>query len=368
MSRRPRVLVVTPDFPPARGGIQLLVQRVVRNLQRLDAHVVTIGDGAAAAWDAGDDLSVSRSPRLPSHRSSIIALNGLAVREALRFRPDVVLAAHIVVGPAAALIRRVLRVPYVLYLYGKEVGASPGLSSFALAHADRAIVISRYTRDLALGAGAEPDCLRLVPPGVDLLDPEPEAVAKRERPTILTVARLEDHYKGHDILARALPLVCARVPDAEWVVIGDGTLRRTIERLGRANQVREHIRLLGSVTDEERDWWLDRSHVFTMPSRLPAGRSAGEGFGIVYLEAGLHRLPVVAGNVGGATDAVIDGETGRLVDPTSALAVGDALADLLLDSERAAAMGEAGRVHARSFGWNRVVPQVEDVLMEAVGR
>jgi phosphatidylinositol alpha-1,6-mannosyltransferase len=278
----------------------------------------------------------------------------------------VVLAAHIVVAPAAAVIRRIARAPTVLYLYGKEVGASPGLSSFALRNSDLAIVISEYTRDLALGAGGDAQRLRLVPPGVDVVTPEP--TERHERPTILTVARLEDHYKGHDVLARALPVVRARVPGVEWVVIGDGPLRRTIERLGRANQVSEHIRLLGSVTDVERNWWLDRAQVFSMPSRLPAGKSAGEGFGIVYLEAGLHRLPVVAGNVGGACDAVIHEQTGLLVDPTSSLAVGDALADLLLDRQRAAAMGEAGRQHALSFGWDRIAPRIEDVLLEAARR
>ena len=99
-----------------------------------------------------------------------------------------------------------------------------------------------------------------------------------------------------------------------------------------------------------------------MPSRLPAGGSGGEGFGIVYLEAGAHGLPVVAGNVGGALDAVADGETGLLVDPTDHVAVADAIADLLADPVRAAGLGRAGVEHARGFGWAATGAKVEALL------
>ncbi len=80
------------------------------------------------------------------------------------------------------------------------------------------------------------------------------------------------------------------------------------------------IRFLGSVSDEERNLWLRRAHLLAMPSRLPAGGFAGEGFGIAYLEAGAYGKPVVAGNVGGALDSVSDGESGLLVDPTDPVA------------------------------------------------
>jgi phosphatidylinositol alpha-1,6-mannosyltransferase len=366
MSRRPRVLVITPDFPPARGGIQLLIERIVRHAERVEPHVVTIGDAAARAFDSGQPVSVTRSRAMSSHRAAVLGLNAVALCEALRFRPDVVLAAHIVAAPAAWAITKALGVPVVLYLYAKEIGASPRLASLAVRNVAAAIVISEYCRTLALGVGARPERLHLVPPGVDVVDGE--RVARLDTPTIVTTARLEDRYKGHDVLVRALPLVRARVPGAEWVVVGDGPVSADISRLAEANRVSDAVKLMGSMSDVDRNWWLDRSHVFAMPSRLPAGRSAGEGFGIVYLEAGLHGVPVVAGGVGGALDAVRHGSTGLLVDPTSAVDVADAIADLLEDRPRAEAMGEAGREHARRFGWDRIVPQVEDVLLDAAGR
>ena len=91
-----------------------------------------------------------------------------------------------------------------------------------------------------------------------------------------------------------------------------------------------------------------RAQLLAMPSRLPAGGFAGEGFGIVYLEAGAYGKPVVAGNVGGALDAVRDGETGLLVDPLDPLAVAEAIATLLSDRELAGRLGEGGRAGRRS--------------------
>jgi phosphatidylinositol alpha-1,6-mannosyltransferase len=104
-----------------------------------------------------------------------------------------------------------------------------------------------------------------------------------------------------------------------------------------------------------------------MPSRIPPGGIGGEGFGIAYLEANALGLPVVAGNEGGAVDAVIDGETGVLVDPSDHIAVADAVSDLLLDSGLAARLGEKGRARAREFAWPNVARRVERVLEAAGG-
>lgn len=366
MTARPlRVLTVTPDYPPLMGGIQLLVNRVLQHAERIESRVVTITPGGMNGTDSavGD---VRRAPHVPDHRAAVLLMNSLAIREARRYRPDVVLSAHIVASPAAAAITRLLRVPSVLYVYGKEVGASPRVARFAMRTSTQIIAISRYARSLGLRAGADEDRVTIIPPGVDLFDPEP-----RERcpePTILTVARLEDRYKGHDMIIRALPLIRAQIPDVQWVVIGNGQLRAEILELAKANGVDDSVRLLGGVPDAERNDWLDRAHVFAMPSRLPAGKAAGEGFGIVYLEAGVHRLPVVAGNVGGALDAVVDGQTGLLVDPTSSVALAGAISDLLTDRARAQAMGEAGYRFAQEFAWPHIAAQVEDVLLDVSGR
>jgi phosphatidyl-myo-inositol dimannoside synthase len=356
-----RVLVLTPDFPPATGGIQVLVHRLVHHARRSRMHVVTLDAPQAELFDRRESLDVCRARTIGRrHRAAVLQLNFVSIREALSFRPDVVLSAHIVTGPAARAIRSALRVPVVQYLYADEARARPRLAAFALRHAHANVILSRHAGEFAIAAGADPTRLHQIPPGVDL--PAPSRTERAARPTILTVARLGDRYKGHDVLTQAMPLIRRRVPDAQWVVVGDGPLRPELERLAAAYELDGHVRFVGQVSDADRDAWFDRAHVFAMPSRVPPGGVGGEGFGIVYLEANAHGLPVVAGDVGGALDAVVHGETGLLVAPDDPVAVADALSELLLDSGRAAALGRAGAAHARHFAWPTIAGRVEELL------
>jgi phosphatidyl-myo-inositol dimannoside synthase len=363
MPAETRVLVLTPDFPPARGGIQVLVHRLVQNWRRVRARVVTLDHLGADTFDREGGLEVVRvgSTRGP-RRASLAALNARSLREALIFRPDVVLSAHIVTSPAARAIRRTRRIPVVQYLYALEMGARPGLAASAVRHADAIVAISEHTRQLAITAGADPSRIHCLPPGVDL--PAQVNRASATTPTVLTVAQLLQRYKGHDVLTRALPLIRSRVGDVEWVIVGDGPYKPQVAELVRSHNLEGRVRFVGSVSDFERDAWLDRAHVFAMPSRVPATGIGGEGFGITYLEAGAHYLPVVGGDVGGTRDAVVDGETGVLVDPNDHVAVADAIADLLVDPERAWRLGRAGAARAQAFAWPLMAARVEDVILE----
>lgn len=359
----PRLLVLTPDFPPARGGIQVLLQRLLEGLGGFDVRVVTLDGEGAREFDAAGGLSTRRVPadeRLGAGRN--VVLNAVALAEAARFRPRLTLSAHIVTSPAAAIVRRALGAPTVQYFYAKEIGDKPRLAAFAARRADAGISISSYTSGLLATQAATPRVLRLIAPGVDL--PIEAAPLPADRPTFLTISRLADRYKGHDVLMAALAIVRERVPDVEWVVIGDGPLRGELEALARARGVEGAVRFLGAVSDEERNTWLRRVDLLAMPSRLPEGRMAGEGFGIVYLEAGSYGKPVVAGNVGGAVDAVEDGGTGLLVDPGDPAAVAAAITRLLLDGDLARRLGAAGAERARAFAWPVMVERVGALLRE----
>jgi phosphatidylinositol alpha-1,6-mannosyltransferase len=234
-------------------------------------------------------------------------------------------------------------------------------------HADAVIAVSRHAANLGLAAGCDPARLHVVHPGVDPPIRRSNSNGRAERPTVLTVARMHDSYKGHDLMIRALPLVIDRVPDVEWIVIGDGPLRPQLEAMAAGEGIADSVRFLGRVPDEERDAWLERAHVFALPSRLPEEGVGGEGFGIVYLEAAAHGLPVVGVAEGGALDAIVEGETGRLVDPTDHVALAESLTELLLDPHQAEQLGSAGAERARHFSWERHARTVEDLVHELNG-
>jgi phosphatidylinositol alpha-1,6-mannosyltransferase len=327
--------------------------------------VLALNAAGAGDFDRTSGLDVVRSRRtgLP-YRLAVALLNTRALLEALRFKPGVVLNAHIVTAPAAALIGALMRVPVVLYLYADEVAERPRLAGFAARSADAIVSISRHTSELAVQAGADARRLRLIPPGVDV----PEDVVRRRDsgpPTVVTIARINERYKGHDTILRALPLVLEDVPDARWVVIGDGPLRPEFEEIARSHGLQDHVRFTGLVPDDERDAWLQRADVFVLASRLPV-TGGGEGFGIVFLEAAAHGVPSVAGDAAGVRDAVVDGETGILVDPTDHVALARAVSSLLLDPERTRALGRNARARAERFAWPIIAAQVEQLALELI--
>jgi len=363
---KPRALLITPDFPPDAGGVQELLYNLVRHSDGFEWHTVTFqprsrGRGVDA------DLSVQRVRRRQSGVGAVFALNGSAARAALAKRPSVVVSGHIVTAPAARAIRALSRTPIVQYVYAMELAHRPRFTRWVLRGADSVIAISRHSAALAESAGADIERIRVIPPGVNI-PAEPSAEKRASVPTILSIARLEDVYKGFDVMMRALPLVRAQLPDVEWVVVGEGRLKAHLERLAKAYGVEPNVTFAGAVSNQERDRWLDRAHVLAMPARTSAAGQSGEGFGIVYLEAAARGLPVVAGAVGGALDAVIDGETGILVNPHDFLAVADALVELLASTNSGRDWGRATTAHARRFAWPDVVKRVEEVLIEQVGQ
>jgi phosphatidylinositol alpha-1,6-mannosyltransferase len=333
-----RALVLTPDFPPAPGGIQLVMSRLVANLRDTEARVVTLAFDGAEPEAAGDAqvIAAGRQGRT-QNKVSVARLNGTGLREAARSRPDVVVSGHAVTAPGAAAVRLMTRARVIQYVHADEARLRPRLFSFAVRRADAVVAVSRHARDAALAAGCEAGRVRIVHPGVDPAGSN--GVPRAERPTVLTVSRMQAAYKGHDTMIRALPEIRSRVPDVRWVVVGEGRLRPELEELASSLGVQESIHFAGHLSDRERDRWLAAAHVFAMPSRLPPSGTGGEGFGIVFLEAATHGLPVVAGAVGGTLDG------------------------LLLDPGRAARLGERGAERARDFTWRRHAATVEELML-----
>ncbi len=361
----PEVLVLTPDFPPGIGGIQMLVWQVAGGFTRFRPRVVTMAAPGGRAFDRQQPFQVVRATAGPGHRTGVAVLNAVGTLEGLRRRPSVILSAHIVTGPAALAVGRLLRRPVVQYVHAQEVTRRARLARYVLGRVDAVVAVSGYSRELAERGGGIRDRVHVVHPGVACAEAPPQPALAGS--SIVIVARLTERYKGHDVLLQALPLVRERVPDATLEIVGDGPLRAELARLASDLGVASATTFHGSIADGPRDEILGRASVFAMPSRLEAG-GAGEGFGIAYIEAGAHGLPVVAGNVGGALDAVVDDETGLLVDPESPRAIADALVELLRDRERARRLGHAGWERARSLSWERAAAGVEAVLARVTSR
>ncbi len=186
-----------------------------------------------------------------------------------------------------------------------------------------------------------------------------------DRPLVVCVSRLVAR-KGQDVLIRAMPRIRRRVPEAVLLIVGGGPYLPTLERLA-AEAPAGSVLFSGQVSEEDLPRYYAAGDVFAMPCRSRLGGLEVEGWGNVFIEAAACGRPVVVGDSGGAREALVDGETGVLVDGTDVDRVADAVADLLADPSRAAAMGAAGRARVeRDHAWPRIAARLAGWLREAV--
>jgi phosphatidyl-myo-inositol dimannoside synthase len=183
-----------------------------------------------------------------------------------------------------------------------------------------------------------------------------------ERPVIVCVSRLMPR-KGQDTLVRALPLVQRSVPDAALLLVGGGPYRSRLESLAADTGVSESVVFTGTVPWTDLPEYYGVGDVFAMPCRTRLGGADVEGLGIVYLEASACGLPVVAGDSGGAPDAVVDGQTGYVIDGHSVNEVASSVRALFTDRPLGREMGNRGRDWVtQTWSWAYAAAQLDGLL------
>ncbi|MCD4687480.1 MAG: glycosyltransferase family 4 protein [Anaerolineae bacterium] len=193
----------------------------------------------------------------------------------------------------------------------------------------------------------------------------PAPAPEKHGPTILATGGVK-RRKGTHLLIEALPLIRARVPDAQLVVTGGpnadylARVQAQIADLG----LNDCVQLVGMIPDAELRGWYQHADVFALPS-LNVGQKF-EGFGLVFLEASASGLAVVGTHGSGVAEAVIDGETGLLVPQHDAGALADAIIRLLTDDDLRAQMGAAGRAYAQTQDWSHITGQLAQVYQQVL--
>jgi len=366
-------LLVTNDFPPKIGGIQSYLWELWRRLPADEAAVLTTPYEGADAFDAASPIPIARIDQpvmLP-----VASLARRIDQEAERVGADLV-----VLDPALPLghLGPRLARPYGVILHGAEItvpGRVPGprqALARVLRGAELVIAAGGYPADEGERAARRGLPVVVIPPGVDtdrfvpLGDAERAAVRKQfglapESTVVVSVSRLVPR-KGMDVLIRAAARLAPIHPELEVVIGGSGRDRDRLERL--VADLAAPVRLVGRVDDDDLPGLYGAADVFAMDCRNRWLGLEQEGFGIVFLEAAACAVPQVAGRSGGAAEAVVDGETGLVVDdPRSVAQLADALRTLIVDPERRRRMGKAGRIRAEAeFAYDVLAGQLRDAL------
>lgn len=378
-----KTLIVTNDFPPRPGGIQAFLHNMALRLDpdRLVVYASTWKRGregaeATALFDAEQPFTVVRdrttmllpTPRVTARATALLREHGC---ESVWF------GAAAPLGLMAPALRKAGAKRLVATTHGHEAGWAQLPAARQLLRrigegTDTITYLGEYTRTRIASALTPAAAGRMVqlPPGVDEKTFHPgsggDEVRARlgltDRPVVVCVSRLVPR-KGQDTLIRALPRILRRVPDAVLLIVGGGPYEKDLRRLAVETGVTASVRFTGAVPWSELPAHYGAGDVFAMPCRTRRGGLDVEGLGIVYLEASATGLPVVAGDSGGAPDAVLDGETGWVVRGESAEDTADRVTTLLLDPELRARMGECGRAWVEEkWRWDLLAERLRELL------
>jgi phosphatidyl-myo-inositol dimannoside synthase len=371
-----RSLLLAASFPPALGGVETLLYQTNRRLAEPPLVLAPVpaaaGDMQVRAVRVELAGRVVYRPLWRLHPSLhyVQTFWRPALHAAATWRPDAIHAGHIYMAPLAWLLALRLKLPFVVYAYGQEVwrsGRPMGLKMLdarlrgaPLRAADLVLVPGTFTAGLLADWGVASERIVTVPYGAE---PRP-ASAPPSGWSLLSVARLIPR-KGIDTVIRAMPSLGA---DVAYRIVGAGPDEARLRHLATAMGVAERVHFLGRLDDQALADEYRRCTIFVLPARRTAEGDL-EGYGLVYFEAAAWGRPVIAGRSGGEVDAVVDNETGVLVDGNAVEDLSSTIRSLLADPARLHAMGAAGRKRVETtHNWQTAAAVVDAALVDLARR
>lgn len=278
---------------------------------------------------------------------------------------------HVVVEfPYAILARSLSRqfdIPYVVSMQG-TYAVSPferiedrSLYKQAMKEAALITAASDFTANAFLNASGINRDVRIVPNAVNFKRFQKDNSVSKVREElglnkddnlILGVGGLKER-KGFDVLIQAFALVKEEISNSMLVIAGDGPLRKNLGELVENLALQTSVKFIGNVYGDKLVSLYQSCDLFSLSPRKT--NSHFEGFGIVYLEASSCGKPIVATRSGGVADAVLDGQTGILVDEDDVNGVAKAIKELLENKSLARKLGEQGRKFAISNTWDEYI-------------
>lgn len=359
------VFLITHEFYPKRGGIATFTEEIARASASLGYDVEVWAQSAPTASEKSD--WPFRLRRLPLKGSHDLTCQLQLARELVRHRRQLRYATVYLPEPGPMMSMMLLQFFHafrpkrlVLTFHGSEIlkfARSPmrrWLAGHLIRRATRVSTLSNYTQELLLGHFPEAAEKIFLTPGAlrsDFVVVPPKPAAPKEKIVVLTVGRLHPR-KGQMITLQALQMLPADVRSRlEYWVVGAQSKGNYEEQLRATASAQPDltVRFFGNLPDEELASVYDRADIFAMTS-VNLDHSV-EGFGLVYLEAAAHGLPVVAHDVGGVAEAVVDGKTGLLVPPQRPAQLAAAFEKLIHDPELRHRLGAAGRSWANRNCW-----------------
>ena len=353
------VLFITNDFGPRAGGIETFVIGLIERRPHGQTIVYTSAQDNSEQYDADwlrnygvrvirDQAKILLpTPRVASALKKIVRNQGITTAAFGAAAPLGLLSA----GLKRAGVLRTIALTHGHEVWWAKVFPFNLLLRRIGSTVDVLTYLGEFTRK-AISKGLSENAQRSmvkIAPGIDVDHFIPtdasdlrKTLGLTHKKVIVSVGRLV-HRKGQDYLIEAMPEILKSVPQAHLLLVGQGPYREHLEKLAKQHNLESSLTFIGRIQYKDLPMYICAGDIFAMPSRSRLMGLEVEGLGIVYLEASSCGLPVIAGSSGGAPDAVVQNETGLVVNGTDTQQIASAAIELLTNVESSKKMGTVGR-------------------------
>lgn len=369
-----KTLFISLEFPPQIGGVANYLANLCQNLDNSKIIVLTNKHPESEKFDQQQKYKIIRKDLFskifwPKWLKLYFIAKKITKKEKIE---QIIACQTLPVGTIAYL----LKLPYLVATYAMDVTLLNNhprkikLAKKIYQKAQNIITISQYTKKELVKLGVSENKIKMIYPcpaiqSLEINKEKSEQFKKKYNPEgkkiILSCGRLVER-KGQDMVIRAMKTVLEKIPNALYLIGGKGDYEKKLKNLVNSLELNDKIKFIGFVDEGDLPYLYNLCDVFAMPSRQLKNGDV-EGFGMVFLEANLFNKPVVGGNSGGIPDAIIDGETGILVNPTSADDIARAIIKLLQDHALSQRLGQNGKKRALcDFNWQKQTNNFKNLL------
>ncbi len=367
-----KTLIISLEFPPQIGGIATYVHDLASALDPEHTIVLAPPMKDAEEWDNAQKYRILRHdffyPKFvwPRWLKLLSGVKQIVRSEGI----ELIMVHHILpVGTVALRILKSFKIPYIIFSHGtdmvmaSQVKRKKKLASLIGRKSLQVIANSENLKMRLLERFPEltnqtavvypcPDADFLVPPSKEEIEMLKHIYALEGKQVILTVSRFVDG-KGFPHLLRVMPDILQRVPHLVWMIVGDGEAAKRNEILGeiQSRNLQNIVRFVGQVPHQELKKFYYLADLFVLLTHPDNGME--EGLGLVFLEASAAARPVVAGRSGGVDEAVLNGQTGLVLDVLNEpQTIVDSIVNIIQNPEAGRELGLNGQNRIRSeFNW-----------------
>lgn len=337
-----RTLLITLDYPPMIGGVAYYYSNLVKHLPSEAVSVLHNNEG---------QLLFDSFWIWPKWLKGLWSVYKCIKHDRIEY---LLVGQVLPLGTMALIWHGLIKIPFIVMTHAMDVTLPWGphgpwrkkwLCKKIYQHAAYVTTVSKYTQQELIQQGVPAKKIILLPPAptISARDLTDISLAQKyhlppEQRVILSVSRLVKR-KGIDFVIKVIAKLKKKFSNIIYVIIGTGDAGTELHALVDLLQLNAYVKFIGNVGKAELAAWYERCEMLVMPTRVLDNRDV-EGFGIVFLEAGNFKKPVIGGLTGGVGDAVIDGQTGLLVEPDNEHMLQAAMERLLTDKIYAKKLGQ----------------------------